>query len=88
MHDELAIDFQDLTTVYITCPHQGCGTELAFDLTQGQAPRRIVCPNCNDDLLEVQQQQNFRFTWISLLKTLRDGNARPRMIFRIPRPHA
>ena len=85
MREEFIFDIQELSKVAVICPNRECGTEILFDLTQRQPPRRLVCPACNSDILEVKQQERFPFTWISLFKMLVDGQDRPRMIFHVVR---
>jgi len=57
MQNEIAIDIQELTKIFVVCRSPQCGVEVGFDLTQQKLfARAVACPVCNEPLLAVNQQ--------------------------------
>lgn len=86
MQDEIAVDLGELTKLYVACPNGDCNAEVGFDLTQNQRIRPMACPLCGRTLMDVEMQDNFRFTWVWLVQKLVRAEGRPRMFFRVQRP--
>lgn len=86
MQDEIVVELEELSKVYVPCPNKQCGAEVGFDLSKQFYTRNLTCPICGNTIYEVDQYSNTRveFTWPALLKKLFEAD-RPRMIFRIKR---
>jgi hypothetical protein len=86
MQDEIVVELEELSKVYIPCPNKQCGAEIGFDVSKQFYARNLTCPVCGTMIYEVNQYSNtrFEFTWPVLLKKLFEAE-RPRMIFRIKR---
>lgn len=86
MNDEIVIDLQELTKMFVGCPNEECGAEIGFDLERRALVRNLACPVCNREILEVQRQGDvFDFTWVTFFQRLLSAERRPRMRFRIAR---
>ena len=60
MQEEISVNIQELTRLFVVCPNAECRTQIGFDLTNNRPIRRTTCPVCNNDVLEVQRQRNGR----------------------------
>jgi hypothetical protein len=89
MQDEIVVELEELSKVYIPCPNQECGGEVGIDILKKFFTRNLNCPICGTTIYEVDQFSNtrFEFTWPALLKKLFETE-RPRMIFRFKRPQS
>jgi hypothetical protein len=89
MQDEIAVELDELSKVYIPCTNQECGAEIGFDISKKFFVTNLICPACGATIYEVDRYSNthHEFTWPSLLQKL-FGADRPRMIFRFKRPQS
>ena len=88
MHDEIVVELEELSKVYIPCPNDKCGAEIGFDILKQFYARTLTCPICGTEIYEANQTNNrIEFTWPVLLKKLFEAD-RPRMTFRIRRAQA
>jgi hypothetical protein len=85
MEDEISINLQELTNLFVACPNGECAAEIGFDLTKRLFARAVNCPVCGANVLEVNRQERFEFTWAVFVKKLLDAEGKPRMFFRMPR---
>jgi hypothetical protein len=87
MQDEIVVELEELSKVYIPCPNEKCGAEIGFDISKQFFASNLTCPICGTEIYQVNQYSNtrFEFTWPVLLKKLFEAE-HPRMIFRIKRP--
>jgi uncharacterized protein YbaR (Trm112 family) len=84
MQNEIAIDLQELTKIFVVCRSSQCGAEVGFDLTQQKLfARAVACPVCNEPLLAVNQQEHMAFTWVSFVQKLLQAEGKPRMFFKL-----
>ena len=89
MQDEIAVNIQELTKLFVVCPNADCRAQIGFDLTTNQRILRVVCPACNSDVLETMRQRDaFDYSWVSLFKMILNAEGRPQMIFKLSRPVA
>ena len=85
MQDEISIELQELTKLYVVCPNEECRAEVGFDLTKNLLIQAVSCPVCHTNILEVQRQDRFQFTWATFMRTLLQAEGKPRLFFRLQR---
>src|SRR5258708_39050339 len=86
MREEIVVDIEELSQVFITCRNEKCGTEIGFDLSKDFYARNLNCPVCGNDIYEAQRADGHDYTWPVLLKRLFKAEDRPRLTFKIKRP--
>ncbi len=84
MQEEIVVDLEELSQVFITCPNEKCGTEIGFNLSKEFYVRSLSCPVCGNEIYAVDRTENrHEYTWPILLKRLFTAEGRPRLSFKI-----